>query len=86
MTIENAESILVIITSSVLVIFLILGIAVMIMSIKIMKSIKRAVAKAEDVLDTAEEAALAFKNVGGKLSFLKLVQNIMSMTGVNKKK
>ncbi|MCA9325034.1 hypothetical protein KDA23_03140 [Candidatus Saccharibacteria bacterium] len=83
---ENAESILVIITSSVLVIFLVLSIIATIMSIKIMKKVKRVVAKAEDVLDTAEEAAEAFKNVGGKMSFLKVVQNIVSMVNDHKKK
>jgi len=83
---ENAESILVIITSSVLVIFLLVSIIATVISIRIMKSVKRVVAKAEDVLDTAEEAAEAFKHVGGKLSFLKLIQNIMSMVNDHKKK
>jgi hypothetical protein len=83
---ETATEILVIITSSVLCVFLLLAIAATIVALRIMKSIKRVVARAEDVLETAEEAAETFRNVSGKLSLLKLVQNIISMANSHKKK
>jgi hypothetical protein len=76
---DTATQILVIITSSVLVIFLILAIVTAVYIIKLVKNTRRVVAKAEDVLDTAEAAAESLRNVGGPLAALKLVRNIVEI-------
>ena len=79
---ENAESILVIITSSLLSLLLLIGIIVAVMIIKLVRSIRRIAEKAEDLVDSAEEVTEAFKHATGPLAFMKTVQNIVSL--VNK--
>lgn len=79
MVMEHAESILVIITSSVLVIFLLLAIATAIYIMKVVKQVKRVVVKAEEVVDTAEAAAEAVRQVDGPLAALKLLRNIVRL-------
>jgi hypothetical protein len=77
---ENAQSILVIIVSSLLSLVLILGIVVLVMIIKLAKAVRTVVAKAEHVVDSAEAATEVLKNASGPLAFLKLVRNIMKMS------
>ncbi len=82
---DNAESILVIITASLLALTLLFGIALIIALFRLIKSVKRIVAKAEGVVDSAETVADAFKNVKGPLAFIKLVNNIVSIANKHKK-
>ena len=82
---DTAETILVIITSSLLSLFLLVGIFVMVAVLKLVKSIRTVVAKAEDVVDSAEAVTEAFKSASGPLSLLKLVKNIMSLVDKHKK-
>jgi len=87
---NTAEQILVIITSAVLILFLLLAIAATIYLIKLVRNIRRVVAKAEDVVDSAEAVAEAFKNVGenvgGPLAAFKLVRNIVELVNKTHKK
>lgn len=82
MHIDSAESILVIITSAVLVIFLLVAIVATIYIVKVAKNIRHVVGKAEDVVESAEAVTDAFKNVGGPLAAFKLMRNIVHV--VNK--
>jgi hypothetical protein len=83
---NTAESILVIITSSFLSIFLLLAIIATIFVIKVVRSVRRVVEKAEDVVDSAEAAAEAFKHTSGPMAALKLVRNIVELVNKEQKK
>lgn len=84
MSINNAESILIIILSCTLVIFLTVGIVVGVLTAKLISSARELVKKAEHFVDSAESAAAAIKNVGGPLAAFKLIRNVMEM--FNKKR
>lgn len=86
LSMNTAESILVIITSSLLSLFLLLAIVATVFIIKISKSVKRVIAKAEDVVDTAEAAAETFKHTSGPMGALKLIKNIVTMVNKEQKK
>ncbi|MGH7142447.1 MAG: hypothetical protein ACREF5_03230 [Candidatus Saccharimonadales bacterium] len=77
---NNVESVLVIILACVLILFLALGIAAIIVTIKLLASAKRAVERAEDVIEIAGEASENFKRAAGPLTLLKLVRGIIKMT------
>jgi hypothetical protein len=55
-------------------------IAITIVVLKLIANVKQIVIKAETAIDSVESAADIFKNVGGKVSILKLVKNIVDMT------
>jgi len=76
---ENAQSILVIIVSALLSLFLILGIIMLVFAIKLVKTVRTVVKKAEQVIDSAEAATEMLKNAGGPLAVLKVIRNIMKM-------
>ena len=54
--------------------------------IKVVKAIRRVAAKAEDVMDSAEAVADAFRNVDGKLAAFKMLKNIIELVSKQKKK
>jgi Na+-transporting methylmalonyl-CoA/oxaloacetate decarboxylase gamma subunit len=85
MEINSAASILVIINSVLLALFLILLIIATIFVLKLVKSVKRIAIKAEEVVDSAEAVTEAFKNVSGPMGALKLIKNIMEMVSETKK-
>ncbi len=74
---QNAESILVIIVSSVLVLFLIVSIVVLVLIAKLVTATKRVVERAEDLVETAGEAAEMLRDASGPLALFKLVRNFM---------
>jgi hypothetical protein len=74
---ENAQTILVIIVSAVLSMFLIVSIVVLVLVAKLVGSARRAIAKAEHVIDSAEAATDIIKNAGGPLAAFKIIRNIM---------
>lgn len=75
---HNAESILVIITSVTLSLFLIVGIVVLVLVAKLLQAIRHLVHKAEQLVETASGAADMLKNASGPLALFKLVRNIIS--------
>ncbi len=77
---NNTDHVLLIVLTSLLSFFFILCIAAVVVLIKLLSSIRKAVAKADSVIDSVESAADAFKNVGGKLSLLTLIKNVFDMT------
>ena len=82
---EQAQSILVIIVSSLLSLFLIFGIIMLVMGIKLVKAVRQIVVKAEHVIDSAEAATDVLKNASGPLAVLKLVRNIMKTVEKHRK-
>jgi hypothetical protein len=74
---NTAFEILVIVLSCLLGIFLILSIIVSVMAIKVVGSVKRIVAKGEQVIDSAEAAAEMFKKAAGPLGVLRTLTNIV---------
>ena len=83
---QNAESILVIINSAVLSLFLIVGIIVLILIARLVNSIKHVVDRAEEAIETAGEAAEMLRNASGPLALFKVLRNIMQTTDKPKKK
>lgn len=81
---EDAQTILVIITSSLLALFLLIGIVLMVIVVRLASAIKRITHKAEGLIDSAESVTEAFKNVSGPLALAKLIKNIVTL--VNKHK
>jgi hypothetical protein len=76
---EQAQTILVIIVSSLLSLALLLGIIVLVMAIRLAKTVRRVVEKAEQVIQSAEAATEVLKNAGGPLAMLKIIRNIMKL-------
>jgi hypothetical protein len=74
---HEAESVLVIIVSSVLTLFLVVSIIVLILIAKLISSIKHIVERAEAVVETAGEAAEMMRNASGPLALFKVVSNII---------
>jgi hypothetical protein len=73
---NNAESILVVIVSATLTVFLIVSIAALIMLMQVLARVKRLAHQAEHVIDTAEKVGEVFKDVAGPLSLLKAIRNV----------
>lgn len=82
---NTAFDILVIILSSFLGIFLILSIILLVMAIKIVRSVKRVVEKGEQVIDSAEAAAEMFKKAAGPLGILRTLTNIVETVSKHKR-
>ena len=85
MELSNAASILVIILSVLLGLLLLMLIVAVVAVVRLIKTIKAVVAKAEDVVDSAEAVTQAFRNVSGPMSALKLVKNLMDLVSDYKK-
>lgn len=83
---ENAETILVIILSSCLAIFLILAIIVAVKVIKILNQLKEISDKAEQIADKAETAAAFITKAAGPAMVGKLLASIAEMVGGKAKK
>lgn len=75
---QNAEAILVIIVSSVLTLFLITSVVVLVMIAKLVSAIKRMVDHAEQVVETAGEAAEMLRNASGPLALFKVLRNVVN--------
>ncbi|MDL2342053.1 MAG: hypothetical protein QFB87_03175 [Patescibacteria group bacterium] len=80
----TTQSVLLIILSVFLALFLGLAIALTVLTIKLVKSVKRIVLKAEEVVDSVETAAEVVKNASGPLATLRVIKNIVDL--VNRKK
>jgi hypothetical protein len=81
----TTDHVLLIILTTLLSIFFLLGIAILVLVVKLIGSVKRVVAKAEGVVDSVESAAEVLKDTSGRLAVLKLVRNIMKMAQKVKK-
>ena len=75
----TTETVLVIILTSLLSLFFILCIAAMVMVVQLLRSVKRIVAKTEDVVDSVESAAEVLRDTQGRLAFFNLVRNVVKL-------
>lgn len=82
---HEAESILVIIVSSVLTLFLITSVIVLVMVAKLVGAIRRVVEHAESVVETASEAAEMMRNASGPLALFKVLSNIIKTVEKSRK-
>lgn len=80
----TAESVLLIILSVFLALFLLLAIIAVVLVIKLIKMIKLIVAKAETVIDSVESAADVVKNASGPLAAFKVIKNIVDLVQKSK--
>lgn len=81
---DTASQLLLIIVSSVLSVFLIVGIVLLVKLIKIAKSVDHIVVKAEGFVDSAEAAAEVLRKSAGTLAFGKIVANIADLVKSHK--
>lgn len=75
---QNAESVLVIIVSATLALFLVTAIVVMVLIAKLVQALRRIVDDAERVVETAGEAAEMLRNASGPLALFKVVRNMVN--------
>jgi biopolymer transport protein ExbB/TolQ len=76
---STTDTILLIIVSALLSILLLSTIFLVVMAVKLISSIKRVTAKAEELVDTVESAADVLKDTKGRLAFFKLIRNIIKL-------
>lgn len=76
----TTDTVLLYILTIILSIFFLLGIIVLIALLRLIASVKRAVVRAEDVIDSVESAAEIFKNTEGRMALFKLIRNIVKVT------
>lgn len=82
---DTTDHVLLIILTTLMSLFFILLAAMVIMGIQVMKSVKRAVAKAENVIDSVEEAAEAVRDTSGRLAIFKIIRNIVKLSQKGRK-
>lgn len=78
--------VLVIVLSVLLALFLSLAIASAIAIFKVVKAVQRIVAKAEQMVDSAEAAAILFKRAAEPVSTIRALTNIIESITKHKKK
>jgi hypothetical protein len=81
---HNAESILVIIVSSFLTLFLIVTIVLILLLIKLVKQLRIIADKAEKAVESVEHAGEIFKNTAGPLGAMKFMRNVYKQFNKNK--
>lgn len=74
---NSAESILVIIVSVTLTLFLVAGIIALVLIIKVLRALKRVIDQAERVVERAGDAAEVLRNTSGPLALFKVIRNIV---------
>lgn len=74
---DTATHVLVVILSSFLALFILLGIIVAIQVIRVLTMIQRIAQKAESVIESAESVGAIFKNAAGPLAILKVITNMV---------
>ena len=81
---DTTDTTLLIILTALLSIFIIVCTAIAVVIFQLVRAAKKAVAKAEHVIDSVENAAEVFKDASGKMAMAKLIKNIFNL--VNSKK
>ncbi len=73
----TADQVLVIILCVLLSVFFMLCIAVMVVVLKLIGSLRQIVGRAEEAVESVESAAEVLRDTSGRLAFFKLIRNIM---------
>lgn len=82
---DTASQLLLIIVSSVLSVFLVVGIILIIKLIKIAKGVDHIVVKAEGLVDSAEAAAKILQKGAGTLAVSRVISNIADIVSKHHK-
>lgn len=75
----TTDTVLLIIVTTLLSLLLLAAIVLTVVLVKLAASVRRVVAKAENVVDSVESAAEVFKDTQGRLAFIKLIRNIIKL-------
>lgn len=81
----TTDTTLLIILTSLLSLFFVLCIVVMIVVLKLVVTLRRTVAMAENVVTSVEAAADVFKDASGKMAMFKLIKNVVDLVQRKKK-
>ena len=84
MGLTTAEEIILIILASLLVIFVLLAIAVLILFLKLIKSARKFVDKAEHIVESVGTVGDIFKSATGPFALVKFLRNIIDMVQKHK--
>lgn len=79
MIMSTTETVLLIIVTTLLSLFIIVSIAVVVGILKLISAARLVIDKAEAAITSVESAADVFKNVGGKVSLIRLIKNIFDI-------
>ena len=82
----TTDEVLLIILTSLLSIFFLIGIFVLVLVVKLLNNIKRVVAKAEGVVDSVEEVAEVFTEARGPLTLFQVVKNLVKLSQKGRRK
>lgn len=77
---NTVDTVFFIILSVVMSLFFILLIALVVVALKLVKSVKNVIAKAEHVIDNVESATDVIRDARGPFPLMKLIRNIMDLT------
>ena len=77
MELSTVQQIILVILASTLAIFLIVGIVIGVLIIKVMKHIRRITEKAEAIADKADSVTTFFQQSAGPAAIAKLISNIV---------
>jgi len=81
---DTAFEVLAIVLSSLFIILLVVSIVAAALALKIVLTVRRVVAKGEQVIDSAEAAAEIFKNAAGPLGAIKTILNVIETVAKHK--
>jgi len=84
MDLSTAQQILVVVLSSMLALFLILGIVAVVCIIRLVQTLRMIAGKAEHLVQSAEAVGDAFKRAAGPLGVFRFVRNIADMVSQHK--
>lgn len=84
MDLSTAQQILVVVLASALAIFLILGIVLAVLVIRLLQTLRVVAGKAEQLVESAEAVGEVFKRVAGPVGIFKFVRSIVDMVAQHK--
>ena len=82
---STLDTVFLIITACGITLFFLTGTVLLLVALKRVKSVKRVVAKAENVIDSVEEATDIIRDASGPLAVFKVIKNITQLVH-NKRK
>lgn len=81
----TTDQVLIIILCVLLSLFFALCIAVMVVTLKLIGSLRQIVERAEEAVESVESAAEVLRDTSGRLALFKLIRNLIKMIQGNKK-